>query len=148
MQVSLARGSGARRLNLAKSRSSIQLLLVQACGEIWAAHGHRLEQQAVIVLLDVLQLVRSNAQLVNGDGNLRRELALAQMRDEVHIPPSSLSHSVNCSASSLSMCADKLLKTAHPFNNKSVCSKAEAFMKLDCKSCLNDHAPMPKSSLL
>ncbi len=84
MQASLARGSGARRLNLAKSRSGIQLLLVQACGEIWAAHGHRLEQEAVIVLLDVLFQIGSNARAVDGNGNLRRELALAQMRDEVH----------------------------------------------------------------
>lgn len=84
MQVSLARGSGARRLNLAKCRSSIQLLLVQACGEIWSSHGHRLEQQAVVVLLDILAQIGTNARAINGNGDLRRELALAQMRDEVY----------------------------------------------------------------
>lgn len=71
------------------------MLLVQACGEIWASHGHRLEQQAVIVLLDVLYLIRSNAQAVNGDGNLRRELALAQMRDEVTFSSVKLFHLAN-----------------------------------------------------
>lgn len=59
VQVSLVRGSGARRLGLAKCRATIQLLLVQACGEVWAAHGHRLQGSAVQQLLEVLQVVSS-----------------------------------------------------------------------------------------
>jgi len=98
-QVSLVRGSGARRLGLAKCRATIQLLLVQASGEVWAAHGHRLQASAVKQLLDVLQSIGAHARAVNADGDLRRELALAQMRDQVTPcnPPSSCSQSLRIS---------------------------------------------------
>ncbi len=43
-QVSLVAGAGARRLAEARCRAAVQLLLVQAAGEIYVAHAPRLPQ--------------------------------------------------------------------------------------------------------
>ena len=43
-QVSLAAGAGARRLAEARCRAAVQLLLVQACGEVYVSHAPRLPQ--------------------------------------------------------------------------------------------------------
>ena len=43
-QVSLAAGAGARRLAEARCRAAVQLLLVQAGGEVYVAHAPRLPQ--------------------------------------------------------------------------------------------------------
>ena len=82
-QVSLARGSGARRLLEARCRASIQLLLVQGSGELWAAHGQQLEQRSVVILLDMLARMGGHARAINADGPLRRDLAVAQASDQV-----------------------------------------------------------------
>lgn len=94
MQASLATGAGARRLHLARTRASIQLLLVQACGEIWAAHGTVLSQACVRRLLDVLALLEEHAGSIDADKLLRAAVAEAQLRDQVSHHPHHTAHEV------------------------------------------------------
>ena len=82
-QVPLTRGSGARRLMEAKCRISIQLLMVQACGEIWQKHAQRLNLRATVLMLDMLAQQGAHAREINSDSGLRRELAIAQLQDKV-----------------------------------------------------------------
>ncbi len=82
-QVSLASGSGARRLAEARCRAAIQLLLVQACGEVYASHAPRLPQAAAILMLDALAAVAEHARDIDADLDLRRSLAAAQAAGKV-----------------------------------------------------------------
>jgi hypothetical protein len=81
--VSLSSGSGARRLAEARCRAAIQLLLVQACGEVYASHAPRLPQAAAILMLDALAAVAEHARDIDADLDLRRDLAAAQAAGKV-----------------------------------------------------------------
>lgn len=83
MQVTLAQGSGARRLGEVRCRAAIQLLLVQASGEIYAAHSQRLPQAAAILMLDALADMARHARQVDADLDMRRQLAAAQAESKV-----------------------------------------------------------------
>ena len=76
-------GAGARRLGEARTRAAIQLLLVQACGEIFHAHGRRLAIDAVTGILGIVQRLADHARQVDKDMTLRRQLAAAQAHDKV-----------------------------------------------------------------
>ena len=76
-------GAGARRLGEARTRAAIQLLLVQACGEIFHAHGRRLANDAITGILDIVQRLADHARQVDKDMTLRRQLAAAQAHDKV-----------------------------------------------------------------
>ncbi len=82
-QVSLSSGSGARRLAEARCRAAIQLLLVQACGEVYARHAPRLPQAAAILMLDALGAVAEHARDIDADLDIRRSLAAAQTAGKV-----------------------------------------------------------------
>lgn len=51
--MSLAAGAGARRLAEARCRAAVQLLLVQACGEVYVSHAPRLPQVGLTLTLIV-----------------------------------------------------------------------------------------------
>ena len=86
-QVTLAQGSGARRLAEVRCRAAIQLLLVQASGEIYAAHSQRLPQAGAILMLDALADMAQHARDVDADLDMRRLLAAAQVESKVRIVP-------------------------------------------------------------
>ena len=92
MQWSLSEGAGARRLGEARTRAAIQLLLVQACGEIFHVHGRRLAADAVTGILDVVKSLADHARQAGKDMTLRRQLAAAQAHDKVCPPPLSSMH--------------------------------------------------------
>jgi hypothetical protein len=64
-------------------RAAVQLLLVQACGQIYEAHSSRIPQPALEMVLKALQLVSKHAREVDDDMELRRALAFAQAEDQV-----------------------------------------------------------------
>jgi brefeldin A-inhibited guanine nucleotide-exchange protein len=80
---SLGTGAGSRRLGEVKCRAGTQLLLAQACGEVYAAHSRSLPTAAAVSLLDVLQSIAQHATLVDADVGLRHSLAVAQAADGV-----------------------------------------------------------------
>eukprot|EP00873_Tetraselmis_striata_P021183 jgi/Tetstr1/441447/TSEL_029692.t1 len=80
---SLGEGLGARRLGEVQCRAAVQLLLVQACGEMYARHCRRLPGPAVVVILDVLRGVSTHARVTDGDMEMRRLLAQKQAADRV-----------------------------------------------------------------
>lgn len=86
MQWSLSEGAGARRLGEVRTRAAIQLLLVQACGEIFHVHGRRLTSEATTGILDVVHRLADHARQVDKDMALRRQLAAAQAHDKVLQP--------------------------------------------------------------
>ena len=83
LQWSLSEGAGARRLGEVRTRAAIQLLLVQACGEIFHLHGRRLAAEAIQGILDVVRQLADQARQVDQDMPLRRQLAAAQAHDKV-----------------------------------------------------------------
>ena len=83
VQWSLSEGAGARKLAEVRTRAAIQLLLVQACGEIFTVHGQRLSLAATSAMLDVLQQVADHGRAVDSDAHLRRTLAVSQAEDKV-----------------------------------------------------------------
>lgn len=87
VQVTLAQGSGARRLAEVRCRAAIQLLLVQASGEIYAAHSQRLPQAGAILMLDALAEMAQHARDVDADLDMRRLLAAAQAESKVSLLP-------------------------------------------------------------
>jgi brefeldin A-inhibited guanine nucleotide-exchange protein len=82
---SLGTGAGSRRLNEVKCRAGTQLLLAQACGEVYAAHSRSLPTAAAVSLLDVLQSIAQHATLVDADVGLRHSLLMAQAADGVPV---------------------------------------------------------------
>lgn len=86
MQWSLSEGAGSRRLGEVRTRAAIQLLLVQACGEIFHVHSRRLAPDAVTGILDVVRQLADHARQVDKDMGLRRQLAAAQAHDKVQSP--------------------------------------------------------------
>lgn len=80
---SLGQGAGARRLSELKCRASVQLLLAQALGEVYAAHSRRIPTSAAVACLDALQKISEHAIAVDADAGLRHSLMLAQAADAV-----------------------------------------------------------------
>ena len=83
--MTLSQGSGARRLAEVRCRAAIQLLLVQASGEVYAAHSQRLPQAAAILMLDALADMTQLARDVDADLDMRRQLAVAQAESKVRL---------------------------------------------------------------
>ena len=83
MQWSLSSGAGARRLSEARTRAAVQLLLVQACGEIFHVHSRRLKPEVLTGILEVVKQLADHARQVDKDMGLRRQLAAAQVNDKV-----------------------------------------------------------------
>ena len=86
LQWSLSEGAGSRRLGEVRTRAAIQLLLVQACGEIFHVHSRRLAPDAITGILDVVRQLADHARQVDKDMALRRQLAAAQAHDKVQSP--------------------------------------------------------------
>lgn len=80
---SLGEGAGARRLAEVHVRAAIQLLLVQACSEVYTQHSRAMPAPAAVALLDVLRGIASHAAAVDADAGLRHSLLLAQAADKV-----------------------------------------------------------------
>lgn len=80
---SLGSGAGSRRLAELKCRASVQLLLSQACGELYAAHSQRILNASLVKILDILEEISERYVHVNGNMGLRDTLALAQTADNV-----------------------------------------------------------------
>ena len=80
---SLGEGAGARRLAEVHVRAAIQLLLVQACSEVYTQHSRIMPAAATVALLDVLRGIASHAASVDADAGLRHSLLLAQAADKV-----------------------------------------------------------------
>ena len=89
----LESGAGARRLAEIRCRASVQLLLAQACGELYAAHPQSMDVESLITILDLLEQICDRSVEVDGNMGLRESLALAQTADNVlepkmlHDPP-------------------------------------------------------------
>jgi len=79
----LGSGVGARRLAELKCRASVQLLLAQACGELYAAHSQRIESPVLIRILNILEEISERCVQVDGNMGLRESLTLAQTADGV-----------------------------------------------------------------
>jgi len=82
---SLGKGAGARRLAEVKCRAGVQLLLVQATSEVYAAHSRTIPTGAAVALLSVLQRIAEHATNVDADVGLRHSLSMAQAADST--PP-------------------------------------------------------------
>lgn len=82
---SLGEGAGARRLAEVHVRAAIQLLLVQACSEVYTQHSRIMPAAATVALLDVLRGIASHAASVDADAGLRHSLLLAQAADKVSV---------------------------------------------------------------
>jgi len=64
-------------------RAAVQLLLVQACGEVHTVHAARMPGPALAVMLDTLEALSAHARRIDDDMTLRRALAFAQAEDQV-----------------------------------------------------------------
>ena len=64
-------------------RAAVQLLLVQACGEIYGAHRAAMPPAALATMLQLLAAVAAHARGVDDDQHLRHAIALAQAEDQV-----------------------------------------------------------------
>ena len=80
---SLGDGAGARRLSEIHCRSSVQLLLAQACGELYAAHSKTIPIDSAMTLLNILRKISDKSMEVDADESLRHSLTLAQTADKV-----------------------------------------------------------------
>jgi hypothetical protein len=80
---SLGKGAGARRLSEVSCRAAIQLLVVQACGEVYARSCSCMPPSSVVVLLDILRQISGHAADVDADIGMRHSLLLAQAADKV-----------------------------------------------------------------
>ena len=68
-------------------RAAVQLLLVQACGEIFSVHGARVPSSALTDMLDMLDTIAKHARSIDGEPALRHAISRAQAEDQVG-PPS------------------------------------------------------------
>eukprot|EP00889_Picochlorum_renovo_P003417 jgi/Picre1/30447/NNA_005811.t1 len=80
---SLGDGAGARRLSEIRCKSSVQLLLAQACGEVYASHSQSIQHSATVKLLDLLDDICRRCIDVDGNTGLREALSMAQSADNV-----------------------------------------------------------------
>ena len=79
-------------------RAAVQLLLVQACGEVHAVHASRMPAASLTGMLDVLEALSAHARRINDDMGLRRALAYAQAEDQASRPPRSITSCVRPNA--------------------------------------------------
>lgn len=79
----LGDGAGARHLAEIKCRASVQLLLSQACGEVYAAHAKLISSSSTIRILDLLENISQRCVHIDGNNSLRESLTLAQTADAV-----------------------------------------------------------------
>ena len=79
----LESGAGARRLAELRCRASVQLLMAQACGELYAAHPQSINVTSMTKILDLLEQISSRCVQINGNMGLRESLSLAQTADNV-----------------------------------------------------------------
>jgi len=82
---SLGDGAGARRLAEVKVHASVQLLLVQACGDAFLNHISIVPSSAAIKLLDIMKDISSHAACIDADVGLRHSLLMAQAADKVQL---------------------------------------------------------------
>eukprot|EP00250_Pteridium_aquilinum_P020997 c25007_g1_i1 orf=351-5705(+) len=84
-------GSLTNRLHYAvsdmKSRTAVQLLLVQAVNEIYNMHGDRLTAGHTMLLLDMLHEIAVHSHKVNGNFQLRSKLQKLQAVTQFTDPP-------------------------------------------------------------
>jgi len=66
-------------------RAAVQLLLVQACGEIYGAHRSAMPPAALATMLQLLASVSAHARGVDDDQRLRHAIALAQTEDQARL---------------------------------------------------------------
>ncbi|GMH32506.1 hypothetical protein BSKO_00340 [Bryopsis sp. KO-2023] len=76
-------GIGSRRLLEVRSRGAVQLLLVQAVGEIYASSGAKMDPKLMLQLLRTLKTISDHARAVDSDQNLRQGLAVLQAEDRL-----------------------------------------------------------------
>eukprot|EP00249_Psilotum_nudum_P023695 c28957_g2_i1 orf=862-6204(-) len=85
------RGEANSRFHLAvsdvKSRTAVQLLLVQAVNETYNMHGGQLSAAHTMLLLDTLHEIAVHAHKVNSDFALRSKLQKLQMVTQMPDPP-------------------------------------------------------------
>lgn len=82
---SIGDGAGARRLAEVKVHASVQLLLVQACGDAFLNHISIMPPSAAIKLLDIMKDIASHAACIDADVGLRHSLLMAQAADKVQL---------------------------------------------------------------
>ncbi|KAH7427467.1 hypothetical protein KP509_10G045100 [Ceratopteris richardii] len=70
-----------------KSRTAVQLLLVQAANEIYNIHGSRMTATHAMLLLDMLHRIAVHAHSINGDFVLRSKLQKLQSITQFADPP-------------------------------------------------------------
>lgn len=80
---SLGDGAGARKLSEIQCRASVQLLLAQACGEVYSAHSRNMPKASAIALLDILKGISEFSIKLDADEGLRHSLLMAQAADNV-----------------------------------------------------------------
>ena len=66
-----------------RCKAAVQLLLVQACGEVYTHHAQRLSAGAMTCMLDTLVMVANHARQLNSNFDLRQLLLMAQLNDRV-----------------------------------------------------------------
>ncbi|KAI8465270.1 MAG: hypothetical protein J3K34DRAFT_525495 [Monoraphidium minutum] len=79
----LREGVGMRRLARFRVHAGVQLLLVQAMGEVYGRDTGRMPARVVLQLADALAAVGEHARAANTDGPLRRRIAALQAEDRV-----------------------------------------------------------------
>ncbi|CAD7702431.1 unnamed protein product [Ostreobium quekettii] len=79
----LRQGKGARRLAEVRCRDAIQLLLVQATGEIYSHHCKLLDGDLTAYLLRTLRTIASRSRATDCDTGLRQCLAVQQAEDAI-----------------------------------------------------------------
>lgn len=72
----------------------MQLLLVQACGEIFTAHGAHVPGPALAAMLDMLDSIAQHARGIDGDPAVRQAISQAQAEDQVGRSPSEFSSEI------------------------------------------------------
>ena len=85
MQAYLGSASGSRLLSLARCRATVQLLLVQTCGDVHSQHWQRMPTSALLIMLDMLHHISSASRDLDADMELRRELAYRQAEGQVRM---------------------------------------------------------------
>lgn len=83
MQAYLESASGSRMLSLVRCRATVQLLLVQTCGDVHSQHWQRMPTAALLTMLDLLHFISDTSRDLDADMDLRRQLASRQAEGQV-----------------------------------------------------------------
>lgn len=83
LQSYLESASGSRMLSLVRCRATVQLLLVQTCGDVHSQHWQRIPNIALLTMLDLLQYISTASRDLDADMELRRQLACRQAEGQV-----------------------------------------------------------------